>query len=325
LTDSISLFDVFPMTEPKITLEQWRALLAVVDEGGYAAAAEALDKSQSAISYAIQKLETTLDLRAFALQGRKAVLTPAGELLYRRARALVNEAQALEAAATHLAQRHEAEIRIAVEAIFPTWLMLECLAEFGQSFPDTRVELYETVLTGTDEALLEKRVDLAIAGRLPPGFLGNHLMRARFVPVAHPEHPLHQLDRELDFRDLRRFRQLVIRDSGNRRIDSGWLGSEQRWTLSHFATSIQAACSGQGFAWYPEWKIRNELDTGRLKMLPLREGAERFADLYLVFTDQDYAGPGVRHLGDILRRRVGALCREVEATGEQLRGEEGHG
>ena len=50
------------MTEPKITLEQWRALLAVVDEGGYAAAAEALDKSQSAISYAIQKLETTLDL-----------------------------------------------------------------------------------------------------------------------------------------------------------------------------------------------------------------------------------------------------------------------
>ena len=36
----------------KITLDQWHALLAVVDEGGYASAAEALDKSQSAISYA---------------------------------------------------------------------------------------------------------------------------------------------------------------------------------------------------------------------------------------------------------------------------------
>src|SRR5690606_13162988 len=150
---------------------------------------------QSAISYAIQKLETTLNLRAFALQGRKAVLTPAGELLYRRARALVSEAQSLEAAATHLAERHEAEIRIAVEAIFPTWLMLECLGELGGRFPDTRVELYGTVLTGTDEAMLEKRVDLAIAGRLPPGFLGSHLMRARFVPVARPDHPLHQLGR----------------------------------------------------------------------------------------------------------------------------------
>ena len=42
----------------KITLDQWQALIAVVDEGGYAAAAEALDKSQSAISYAVQKIET---------------------------------------------------------------------------------------------------------------------------------------------------------------------------------------------------------------------------------------------------------------------------
>lgn len=305
------------MSEPRITLDQWRALIAVVDEGGYAPAAEALDKSQSAISYAVQKLESTLELRAFTLQGRKAVLTPAGELLYRRARALVSEAQALEDAARHLSQRHEAEIRIAVEAIFPTWLMLSCLAEFSEQFPDTRVELYETVLTGTDEAMLEKRVDLAIAGRLPPGFLGHHLMRPRFVPAAHPDHPLHQLGRTLDFRDLRRHRQLVIRDSGNRRADEGWLGSEQRWTLSHFAASIHAACQGHGFSWYPEEKIRNELRDGRLKVLPV-EGGERFADLYLVFTDQDYAGPAVRHLGDILRRRVTELCREERSRGGNL-------
>ncbi|WP_111657885.1 LysR family transcriptional regulator [Isoalcanivorax indicus] len=304
------------MSEPRITLEQWRALLAVVDAGGYAPAAEALGKSQSAVSYAIQKLETTLDLRAFTLKGRKAALTPAGELLYRRARALLAEAEALEQAAAHLSLRHEAAIQVAVEALFPHWLMLDCLAELGDAFPDTRIELFETVLTGTDEALLERRVDLAIAGRIPPGFLGDHLMRVRFVPVAHPDHPLHQLNRLLDFNDLRRHRQLVVRDSGQRRVDAGWLGAEQRWTVSHVSSSIQAACRGQGFAWYPEEKIRRELASGELKLLPLREGGERFADLYLVYGDRDYAGPATRRLGDILTRRTRTLCEQEDKTHE---------
>jgi DNA-binding transcriptional LysR family regulator len=42
---------------PRISLEQWRALQAVVDAGGYAQAAAVLHKSQSAITYAVQKIE----------------------------------------------------------------------------------------------------------------------------------------------------------------------------------------------------------------------------------------------------------------------------
>lgn len=294
--------------DPRISLDQWRALLAVVDAGGYAAAAEALDKSQSAISYAIQKLETTLGVRVFTLAGRKAVLTAGGELLYRRARVLVEEARELEQAASRLGQRFEAEIRVAVDAIFPVWLMLECMAVLAQDFPDTRVELQETVLTGTDEALLQQRVDLTVAARLPPGYLGDPLMRVRFVPVASPGHPLHGLRRELGYEDLRRHRQLVIRDSGSRRMDSGWLGAEQRWTLSNFPTSIRAACQGLGFAWYPEEKIRAELARGELKILPMREGQERFAETYLVFRDRDYAGPATRRLAELLRHRVAEVC-----------------
>ena len=41
---------------PTISLDQWRALIAVVDAGGYAQAAEVLHKSQSAVTYAVQKI-----------------------------------------------------------------------------------------------------------------------------------------------------------------------------------------------------------------------------------------------------------------------------
>lgn len=54
------------------------------------------------------------------------------------------------------------ELRLAVEVIFPTWLLLGCLRDFAVERPETRIELYETVLGGTYEALQSRAVDLAI-------------------------------------------------------------------------------------------------------------------------------------------------------------------
>ena len=106
-------------TENKVTLEQWRALLAVIDAGGYAKAAELLNKSQSAVSYAISQLETALGVKVFQLQGRKAVASPAGELLYRRAKQLLEQAERLEKSAGCLSVHVEPLIKIAADIIIP--------------------------------------------------------------------------------------------------------------------------------------------------------------------------------------------------------------
>ena len=114
---------------PRITLEQWRALQAVVEAGGYAQAAEALHKTQSTLTYAVQKIERLLDVKVFEIRGRKAVLTEAGQVLYRRARTLVEEAALLERGAAAMSRQWQPEIGIAVEILFPTWLLIECLGE----------------------------------------------------------------------------------------------------------------------------------------------------------------------------------------------------
>jgi len=293
----------------RVTLEQWQALQAVVDRGGYARAAEALHKSQSAVTYAVQKIESLLGVKAFEIHGRKAVLTEAGQVLYRRARTLVEEAVALERGASGMTADWKPEMRLAVEVIFPTWLLLQCLAAFAKERPETRIELYETVLGGTDEALLRGNVDIAIGSQVPAGFLGDPLMRLRFIAVAHPDHPLHRLGRELTHRDLSRHRQVVIRDSGAQRTRAGgWLGAEQRWTVSNKATSIRAATMGLGFAWYPEENIRDELASSVLKPLPLKEGAEKWAELYLVFAERDYAARDTLRLAEIIREAVAGEC-----------------
>lgn len=294
---------------PRISLEQWRALLAVVDAGGYAQAAKLLHKSQSAVTYAVQKMETLLGVQLFEIVGRKARLTATGGVLYRRAKALLDEAGALENAAAGLAAGWEPELRLAVEIVFPTWLLLQCFASFAEEQPQTRIELYETVLGGTEEALVRRNVELAICSRVPQGFAGDPLMRLRFIAAAHPDHPLHRLGRELTLQDLRKHRHLVIRDTGSQRRSGSWLGAEQSWTVSHKATSIHAATMGLGFAWFPEETVRGELARGALKALPLREGGERWSNLYLVFADRDYAGAGTLRLAQIIRAQVEKECR----------------
>ena len=294
---------------PRISLEQWRSLQSVVDAGGYAQAAAVLHKSQSAVTYAVQKIERQLGVRLFEIKGRKAELTDGGRMLYRRARALLEEAGSIESAAGTLAAGWESEISLAVEIVFPTWLLLQCLALFARERPETRIELYETVLSGTEEMLQQGRVSLAIGPSVPPGYVGEALLPVRFIAAAHPDHPLHALGREVTGEDLRRHRQLVIRDSGaSRSGNARWLEAEQRWTFSHKATSIHAAVSGLGFSWFAEDTIRHELEQGLLKPLPLREGAEQVAPLYLIYAGRDQVGPGTRRLTEIIRTRVSSVC-----------------
>jgi DNA-binding transcriptional LysR family regulator len=296
---------------PHVSLEQWRTLLAVVDAGGYRQAAERLNKSQSAVTYAVQKIEAQLAVGIFTLEGRKARLTPAGEILCRRARALLDEAGGLERAARTLSTGWEGDIRIAVEILFPPDLLFRCLEEFGADSPLTRVEVLETVLGGGPDALIQRQADLAIIPHMPAGFLGTPLPPLSIVPVAHPDHPLHRLGRTLTVQDLRPHRHLVVRDTGparDRRALS--VEVERRWTFGHIAATARAAALGLGFVWLPKDLIRAELAAGTLKQLPLGDGGERRVQMYLVVADPDFAGPGTRRLAAIIRRRA-----ESELTG----------
>ena len=293
-------------TSPRISLDQWAALVAVVDHGGYARASERLHRTQSTVTYTIQKLEDQLGVAVFEKQGRKAVLTAAGQVLYRRGKALLEDAARVERSAAALARGLEPELRISVDTIFPTWLLLRALAQFGDEHPDVRIELVESVLGGTEDALTDGSVDFVVGSLVPGGFIGDPLMQVQFVCAASPSHPLHRLGRALTLDDLRAHRHLVVRDSGARRSRSGGWLNERRWTVSNKATSIRAACMGLGYAWYAVENIREELQSGALRALPLVEGAERFVTLYLVFADSQAAGPGARRLAAILREKVAA-------------------
>jgi len=288
------------------TLEQWRMFRAVVEHGGFAQAAEAIHKSQSSINHAVHKLQDQLGLPLLEVVGRKARLTDAGRLMLRRAGQVLDQAEQLETIAQSLAQGKEAELRVAIDEIYPQACLTGALARLSEEFPQTRVELLETVLSGGPERLLRGDVDLLVAGEVPAGFLGEPLAEIDFVAVSHPEHPLQRLGRPLNLQDLAAERQIVVRDSATGpRVDAGWLGAEQRWTVSHVSTSIAMISRGMGFAWLPRTRINEALCDGSLKALPLERGVRRRVSLYLTFADPDRAGPATCRLGELLQEEVG--------------------
>lgn len=305
------------MGTPKISLEQWASFKAVVDSGSFGLAAEAMNKSQSSISYAVARLNEQLPRPVLVLNGRKAVLTEDGKVLYRRAAQLLAQAEEAEAVARQLAQGLEPEVTLAVDNLLDLRLVIPSLDRLAQTYPLTRIRILETSLSGTEEALLEKKADIVIGATVPVGRSGTPVRLVKMVPVAHPAHPLFvrnalpsqslQCDPETSAEgisdwELKTHRQIVLRDSGQRRErDAGWLGSEQRWTVSHFSSTLKILRAGLAFAFLPLDWVEDDLRAGTLQQLPLASPQERIIQLYLMLTSPESSGPAAALLAKTLK------------------------
>ncbi len=290
------------MNSPKVSLDQWRTLQAVIDHGGFAQAAEKLHRSQSSVSYAVHRLQELLGLKLLHIEGRKAVLNDAGKLLLQRSRQLVADASAIEQQARHLEQGWEAEIRLAVETAYPSKPLLQALKLFEPLSKNTQIRLQEVVLSGAEEILLNGQADLVISPYIPQGFLGEELIQVKFIAVAHPQHALHQLGRELTSHDLNRETQVMVSDSGSKGIDAGWLSDARRWAVTSLESAHKLISNGLGFGWLPEDIIRQQLLENELKVLPLKEGRQQTAILHLIYADLNQIGPATRQLAEILKQ-----------------------
>jgi DNA-binding transcriptional LysR family regulator len=290
------------MPQLRSSIDQWQVLAAVIDAGGFAQAAARLNRSQSAISYALAQLQESLGIRLLQIRGRKAELTPAGDQLLRRGRVVVDQFARLEALARAIDTGWEGELKLVVDAAFPQARLLDVLGELRTSCPHSTISLADAVLSGAEEAITEGLADVVVTTRVPAGFLGDWLMDVSMLAVAAPVHPLHGLQRELTMDDLALHTQVVVRDSGQAHArDEGWLGAQLRWTVSSLEASHAAVRAGLAFAWLPSHLVAEDIESGRLRPLPLAAGGMRRMALYVVLVKGETAGPAARKAMQLLR------------------------
>lgn len=288
-----------------ISLKQWRMLHAVVECNGFMGAADKLHLSQSAISYTIAKLQDQLGIPLLKIQGRKAQITEAGKILLDRSRNLIREALELEELAENLRNGWGSEIRLATDHNYPSHLLMLALKKFSDLFHNIKVILHEASPSQVEKALLDHVADLAISTHIPAGFIGNPLIEIEHVAVAHPQHPLFKLQRELMATDIERQVQIVISQQKETTPCAGKQGARgyfRPWNVYSFDAAIDALRECLGYAWLPHHRLKNWLDRGDLRILPFGERNAYRTNLYLIYGHPLRQDSGAKKLADMLRQ-----------------------
>jgi DNA-binding transcriptional LysR family regulator len=265
--------------------EQILAFLAVVQQGSFSAAAQALHRTQSSMTYAIQRLEAELGVSLFERNQRGARLTPAGRALLPVAQRMAQELETLRRTADGLAAGVETKLVIAVEAAFPQARLLALLAAFRQAFPLVRVRVAVESVHATAEAVLGGRCALGILGPVIeqyPALSGVPLGGVERVPVAAPGHPLAEWAGEVPPEAFREH-VLVVLSSHSRVPRNRPLAMPNGgiWRVNDLGTKQAIIAAGLGWGRMPAPMVAEALATGRLARLrPARlEGLDWSAPL----------------------------------------------
>jgi len=135
------------------------AFFAVVEAGGFSAAARTTGDSQSAVSKAIGALEKRLGVVLFNRSTRRVSLTDQGRRYYDRTKPLIDEMQDADSELTSSTVSVSGLIRIAAASTFGRLHVLPLIPHLLSLNPGLKVDL---VLSDIVRDMVEDRIDLAI-------------------------------------------------------------------------------------------------------------------------------------------------------------------
>ena len=269
-------------TRNPITIEVLETLDAIDRRGSYAKASEELNKATSAVSYAVQKLEEQLDIALFQRQGRRSVLTPAGQLILKEGRNILLATSRLANSAKEVATGWEPKIRIAMESTLDSSLFFGVLADFLAAHGNVEIDLQESVLNGGWEALDQDRVELLVGvpGPVPlqKGFRAVPIGGSDLVPVIAACNQYSGLakDSEALAEILPKLRRIITHDTSLHEISrSAGLGmaeqgsAVQNFYVQNMDQKVEAIIAGIGIGHVPRQRIQCYLDNGKLTELKL--------------------------------------------------------
>lgn len=270
-----------------MTYEQLIVLHAIVTEGTFRGAADKLNKSQSAISHMLKKLETEIDIVLLSREEYRPTLTQAGEVFYRQATRVMQQMQQLGSTAKNLRAKHEAQVFLAVTATYPLKSLLEIVGTITTEYPATHIRLSGESMGGPIERLLRNDADIIIAtmdGVPVDQVEAIPFSEVTILPVAHPDYEPARSTHMKTISEMQSYTQIVVADSSSgvfvqsRDLLPGGL----RWTVSDFAAKKEILLAKMGWGGIPSHMVKKELDIGALVPLNVEGYQPRQSHLFQI-------------------------------------------
>lgn len=249
--------------------------MTVVDRGGFARAADALDTSPANVTRYVNELEAHLGTRLLNRTSRKLSLTEGGETLYSRCKTILEEVSETEGLVSATSIEPRGRLRINAPVSFGILHLAPLWPQFMQRYPEVELDI---ALIDRVVDIVEEGFDLAI--RISRAGTSDHAARklatSRNILCASPEY-LNAWGHPESPADLMRHRCIGYTYSATADTWQFTDGHGKAHTVevdchmhtNNGDTARAAALAGHGVTWQPTFLIGNDLRAGRLvQVLP---------------------------------------------------------
>lgn len=175
-------------TYPSIDTELLRTFVAIADHGGFTRAGEVVNRTQSAVSMQMKRLEEDIVQRSlFRKDGRTLSLTAEGQVLLGYARRILKLHS--EVFNTLREPHMVGVVKIGSPDDYVMRFLPGILSQFSQAYPLVQVEVH---CEPSDVLLQRNDLDLTIVTRKPGNEIGQLLRREQLVWVEANGHAPHE-------------------------------------------------------------------------------------------------------------------------------------
>jgi DNA-binding transcriptional LysR family regulator len=297
-----------------ITLDQLRALVAVVEEGSFSAAARKLRRVQSAISTAMANLENQLGVPLWDRTTKIATLTDQGQAVLAAARRVLLEVDALKRLTSGMVLGLEASVSLCVEALFPTNALVDLCARFAKEFPAVDLRVESELMSAVSERVLQGHATIGVASPpgLAPGLERKPLASLQMLAVTGPRHPLASIKGPLSTARLAEAVQIVISERSEAGVPDQGVLSLRTWRVADPHTKHALLRANLGWGMLPEHLVRGDVRAGKLVLIHPEGFSEATTkvQLFAIYRSDATFGPAHRW---VLGQLESLCVRDVDA------------
>jgi len=282
-----------------------REFVAVVEHGGFTAAAANLNVSTSFVSRQVNRLEDRLDTRLLHRTTRAVRLTEMGRVYYERSREIIDQLETLESDMADLQEHPKGLVRITAPGLYAQRHVAPVLAEFTAKYPDVSIDL-DTSMSVVD--IVADGFDLAIrmSALADSSLVARKVVSRRLVVCGSPAY-LERRGKPKKPEDLSSHNCLTL-------LHMPWrfaypdairtIKVRGSWTSDNGRALVKAAVQGMGLVRLASYYMDEELSRGEL--VPVLEKFEvQDAATWIIYPDRHHLPTRVRFLIDFLIERLG--------------------
>jgi DNA-binding transcriptional LysR family regulator len=296
-----------------ITLDQLRALVSVVEEGSFSAAARKLRRVQSAISTSMANLENQLGVPLWDRTTKIAKLTDQGHAVVAAARRVLLEVDSLKRLTAGMVLGVEASVSLCIDVLFPLGALVDLCAKFAAEFPAVDLRVDTEVLSAVSTRVSSGAATIGVVSPpgIAPGLERKALSAIRMLPVVGAGHPLARHKGPVPPVRLAEAVQIVLTERSEAGVADQGVLSPRTWRVADLHTKHAIIRGNLGWGNLPEHLVEDDLRRGKLVAIRPEGWTDEQSTLLLfaVYRSDTTFGPAHRWL----MKELANLC--VRETG----------